>query len=493
MKSKKITAVLTAFITSLSASVPLYSHAQTISASDYPTAVVADQTGTKHSVNFVDFDGNTIHSMLVAENEEIDYSLVNTDSLKKHIDTFTEIEFYKWDTDTKFTSKDLTVHALYRKAVISFQSSPTKTVYTSKDGNVDLTGLSAYITVYTQTRTPDEDGLEYFDTEKTDISSTCYASPSTLEDAFSDGNTAEITVYPIGDTKPLTTYTISLTESTSVQTTTTATTASSTASETVSTTTANPPATEHTVTFLDFDGNVFKTIKVKEGEKIDYSSIDTSALESHPDIYTQIGFSSWSTQPETVSSDTTVKALWKKMILTVEGSPEKTEYSSADTKIDLSGLYVNITVFTQTPVLNSNNEYFVTNSTLDITSSCYTSPATPAEAFADGDSAEITVYPLGDEKPLIRYNISLASLVGDANGDGSVNSVDASAVMSYYSKISVNEPIEITPQMFKIYDVNSDGSINSIDASLISAYYTIASATHKIPDWSEVLPSENTQ
>ena len=491
MKMKKITALVTAFMTSLSISVPMQSYAQDRLFTDsMATSTASQENSGKHTVNFIGFDGSTIKTVLVADNEEIDYSAVNTDSLSKHVNAFTEIKFYKWDTDTKYTSSDLNIHALYQKAVLTIESTPAKTEYNSKEGQIDLTGLSAYITVYRQTRATDADGLEYLETEKTDISSTCYSEPLTLKEAFSGGNTAEIKVYPIGETQPVISYTITLDESavtttaTSTEISTTSTTASTDGTSSTQTTV---PVSGHTVTFLDFDGKPFKTITVKDGEKIDYSSVDTSSLSKHIDAFTEIGFSSWNIQPETVSQDTQIQALWKKMILTAEGSPKKTEYGSTSQEIDLSGLYVNITVFTQTPILNSNNEYFITNSTVDITSSCYTSPATLSEAFRDGNTAKVNVYPIGETQPIASYNISLVKTVGDVNGDGAVNSIDASHVMYAYGMMSTSSSFTVPAEMFSVYDVNSDNSINSIDASLISAYYSLASVSGKLPDWNELL------
>ena len=70
------------------------------------------------------------------------------------------------------------------------------------------------------------------------------------------------------------------------------------------------------------------------------------------------------------------------------------------------------------------------------------------------------------------YGITLDSATGDVNGDGSVNSIDASLVMANYSISSVgNKPFLTSLQSFR-GDTNNDGAVNSIDASLIMAEYS---------------------
>lgn len=62
---------------------------------------------------------------------------------------------------------------------------------------------------------------------------------------------------------------------------------------------------------------------------------------------------------------------------------------------------------------------------------------------------------------------------GDINGDGIVDAVDTSYVLSLYSKNGVNT--SLTPEekaMMKKADVNGDGIVDARDASYILAYYT---------------------
>ena len=67
---------------------------------------------------------------------------------------------------------------------------------------------------------------------------------------------------------------------------------------------------------------------------------------------------------------------------------------------------------------------------------------------------------------------------GDVNKDGRVDAVDASHVLSLYSKLVTNESLtaEEKDQLTRA-DMNDDGYVNSIDASLILKYYANASTS----------------
>lgn len=65
--------------------------------------------------------------------------------------------------------------------------------------------------------------------------------------------------------------------------------------------------------------------------------------------------------------------------------------------------------------------------------------------------------------------------LGDINNDGSIDSFDASLVLSMYSQLSSNSEVEFTEEQLKAADVNGDGRIDSADASGILKYYSMAS------------------
>lgn len=77
--------------------------------------------------------------------------------------------------------------------------------------------------------------------------------------------------------------------------------------------------------------------------------------------------------------------------------------------------------------------------------------------------------------------IELEYDLGDVNSDGNVNSVDASAILLYYSKISTEQQGDFDEGQQKAADVNGDGQINSLDASDILSYYAYLSTFEEEP------------
>ncbi|WP_028516749.1 dockerin type I domain-containing protein [Ruminococcus flavefaciens] len=59
---------------------------------------------------------------------------------------------------------------------------------------------------------------------------------------------------------------------------------------------------------------------------------------------------------------------------------------------------------------------------------------------------------------------------GDPTGDGIIDAIDASYILSLYADVSVGNG-EITDELMAICDVDKDGKVNSLDASLILSYY----------------------
>lgn len=65
--------------------------------------------------------------------------------------------------------------------------------------------------------------------------------------------------------------------------------------------------------------------------------------------------------------------------------------------------------------------------------------------------------------------------LGDVNGDGIIDAVDASNVLRYYAVISTDQKSEFTDDQKTAADVNNDGEVNAVDSSNILAYYAYAS------------------
>lgn len=71
---------------------------------------------------------------------------------------------------------------------------------------------------------------------------------------------------------------------------------------------------------------------------------------------------------------------------------------------------------------------------------------------------------------------------GDINGDGAVDSSDASAVLAEYSTIQTGGASTLSDEQIKSADVNEDNVVDSSDASEILRYYADLS-TGKTPTW----------
>lgn len=72
--------------------------------------------------------------------------------------------------------------------------------------------------------------------------------------------------------------------------------------------------------------------------------------------------------------------------------------------------------------------------------------------------------------------------LGDVDGNGTVDSADATLVLIEYSFIQTGKSGEFTPEQIEAADVNKDGLIDSSDASKILEYYADKS-TGKNPSW----------
>lgn len=163
-----------------------------------------------YTVTFVDFDGNVMDTQKVHNASELDYKKIDTDSLHSHIDVYTEQTFYSWSSNPVNITEDITIYALYRRAVLSVDSLPSRTEYYGDKGNATLDGLKASITLYTQVPIKDSDGKFHVTEQVEDITGSCSAKPSKLEEIFAGGDASKISIYPPGDDKPIAEYDVTL-------------------------------------------------------------------------------------------------------------------------------------------------------------------------------------------------------------------------------------------------------------------------------------------
>ncbi|MBR6994783.1 MAG: hypothetical protein IKH96_02065 [Ruminococcus sp.] len=84
-----------------------------------------------------------------------------------------------------------------------------------------------------------------------------------------------------------------------------------------------------------------------------------------------------------------------------------------------------------------------------------------------------------------------AFTMGDVDNDGAVNSVDASAVLGCYARISTDQESGFTDTQIMAADVDSDGDITAVDASNILAYYAYLSTVKEEPMTMESYMAKN--
>lgn len=179
------------------------------SCTSYALAADDDKPVERHTVTFVDFNGNELKSFSLLPDEKITYDWFDEKSLSSHIDTYTERIFSSWDQTPQNTEEDITIKALYKTAAISLESAPKKTVYYKRSGRINTKGLKVYITINTQTPQKDKDGNYIIDKRIIDISASCQCSPSDLSDIFSSSDTGTVSISPAGQDKIICSYNIS--------------------------------------------------------------------------------------------------------------------------------------------------------------------------------------------------------------------------------------------------------------------------------------------
>lgn len=97
------------------------------------------------------------------------------------------------------------------------------------------------------------------------------------------------------------------------------------------------------------------------------------------------------------------------------------------------------------------------------------SDAESVEYRIEGDTLVLVIF--NQEIKLKKYELPLNYELGDTNGDGEINAVDASHVLLIYALQSTGTGVELHPAQWEAADVNSDDVINAIDASIILSYY----------------------
>lgn len=99
---------------------------------------------------------------------------------------------------------------------------------------------------------------------------------------------------------------------------------------------------------------------------------------------------------------------------------------------------------------------------------------------AEGENDWDVVKSSGDSKDIV-VHLNRA-LLGDVDGNNTVDAFDASCVLVEYAALSTGKDTTLNLKQKYSADVNKDGTIDSSDASKILAYYA-ASSTGRKPSW----------
>jgi hypothetical protein len=105
---------------------------------------------------------------------------------------------------------------------------------------------------------------------------------------------------------------------------------------------------------------------------------------------------------------------------------------------------------------------------------------TSIELKAFANCPQLTIYGQKDscaEKYANEYNhrfvdlsVAVPPSLGDPNGDGAINAIDASEMLTVYTKIATNKT-KPTSNELAYCDVDKNGAVNAVDASYVLSFY----------------------
>lgn len=168
-----------------------------------------DAAYSTHLVHLLDYNGNVMWTFTVLDGTGLDLDQLDFSSLNYHENKYTQVGLSGWSQPLDCIKSDMDVQALYLKRTLNLESVPTKNIYYSNTGDINLDGLK--ITIYSERQLPEKDqnGNYKLETETVDITEYSTTSPANLNEAFKDSNSANIKVYPIAGNQPICTLDIS--------------------------------------------------------------------------------------------------------------------------------------------------------------------------------------------------------------------------------------------------------------------------------------------
>ena len=221
---------------------------------------------------------------------------------------------------------------------------------------------------------------------------------------------------------------------------------------------------EYTITFVNYDGTVLQTGKVKYGETPAYNGETPTRPATAEFTYT---FTGWNPTIVTVTGDATYTAEYTSAINTyaVSGTVESFTIDALDGVTYGSGAVTLKLV----PAVESENPITATAAE----DGSYSFPAVPAGTYelqvskADHATRNYTLV-VADKDVVQDVKIQL---LGDINGDGKVTALDLALINWYVTR--VKEPDD--PYKKACADVNMDGEISTVEIGYINSHVKKAS------------------
>ncbi|MDE5619998.1 MAG: hypothetical protein K2O29_03285 [Ruminococcus sp.] len=110
-------------------------------------------------------------------------------------------------------------------------------------------------------------------------------------------------------------------------------------------------------------------------------------------------------------------------------------------------------------------------------------------SLLDDEGNSVTVTPEVKEQKIVVSD----RMLGDVNNDGLIDTVDATAIMMEYARLSAEkDPVFETGQSVSA-DVNDDNLVDTVDAAAILSYYAYLSADKEYMEFVEYLASYSAQ
>lgn len=117
----------------------------------------------------------------------------------------------------------------------------------------------------------------------------------------------------------------------------------------------------------------------------------------------------------------------------------------------------------------------------------YDGQRTTQVSLLDENGDSVTVTPEVKEQKIVVSDRAF----GDVNNDGLIDTVDATAVLMEYARLSSDKDSEFETGQTVSADINDDGLVDTVDAAGILGYYAYISAQNEYIEFAEYLASHS--